>query len=109
MFIRQILFLEEVKAVSDIYFGIVDDSLDVIIYQIVRKRIGGNSYFIIINKLCVFVGEFIIGIFFRSGKYEWKGGVVYGTKVYDQKEYKVNGMLVLCCEDYVKYGFIVLI
>lgn len=83
MLIRQILFLEEAKAVSDTHFGTADDSLDVTIYQIARKRIGGNSYFTITNKLCVPVGESITGTLPRSGKHEWKGGAACGMKVYD--------------------------
>lgn len=58
---------EEAKAVSDTHFGTADDSLDVTIYQIARKRIGGNSYFTITNKLCVPVGESITGTLPRSG------------------------------------------
>lgn len=58
---------EEAKAVSDTHFGTADDSLDVTIYQMARKRIGGNSYFTITNKLCVPVGESITGTLPRSG------------------------------------------
>uniref|UniRef100_K1QKU3 Mammalian ependymin-related protein 1 n=1 Tax=Magallana gigas TaxID=29159 RepID=K1QKU3_MAGGI len=58
---------EEAKAVSDTHMGTADDSLDVTVYQMARKRIGGNSYFTITNKLCVPVGETITGTLPRSG------------------------------------------
>lgn len=58
---------EEAKAVSDTHMGTADDSLDVTVYQMARKRIGGNSYFTITNKLCVPVGESITGTLPRSG------------------------------------------
>lgn len=75
MNIRQILFtIEEAKAVSDTHMGTADDSLDVTVYQMARRRIGGNSYFTITNKLCVPVGETITGTLPRSGKQGWEGG-----------------------------------
>lgn len=79
--IRQILFLEEAKALRDTHMGTADDSLDVTLYQLARRRIGGNSYFTITNKLCVPVGETITGTLPSTGKQGWEGVAACRTKV----------------------------
>lgn len=81
MIIRQILFLEEAKALRDTHMGTADDSLDVTLYQLARRKIGGNSYFTITNKLCVPVGETITGTLPSTGKQGWEGVAACRTKV----------------------------
>lgn len=58
---------EEAKALRDTHMGTADDSLDVTLYQLARRKIGGNSYFTITNKLCVPVGETITGTLPSTG------------------------------------------
>lgn len=64
---REACVPEEAKAISDTHMGTADDSLDVTVYQVPRRSIGGNAYFTITNKLCVPVGETITGSLPRSG------------------------------------------